>query len=218
VSVGAKIGDGRANIIKNVKQIGKFKSGQVLVANMTDPDWEPIMKMASAIVTDAGGRTCFTGDTILLTDKGFLSMKEIFSNYSEEKLKTLSLNKRSMKMEWKEITDAMVRESNPIEVSISQTGRMKSNTIKLTPDHKALTFENRKLVSREIKKLINKREFIISVQNIPSLSKTDLSPKLGYFLGGIGTDGSVWLNKTHGEVQFVQKPTEKNLLKQWMIV
>ncbi|MBU3964755.1 phosphoenolpyruvate synthase [Patescibacteria group bacterium] len=58
VSVGAKIGKGRANIIKDIKYINKFKSGQVLVAKMTDPDWEPIMKMASAIVTDAGGRTC----------------------------------------------------------------------------------------------------------------------------------------------------------------
>lgn len=58
VSVGAKIGKGRASIIKSIKHINKFKSGQVLVAKMTDPDWEPIMKMASAIVTDAGGRTC----------------------------------------------------------------------------------------------------------------------------------------------------------------
>lgn len=58
VSVGAKIGAGKANIIKSVKQIGRFKTGQILVTKMTDPDWEPVMKMASAIVTDAGGRTC----------------------------------------------------------------------------------------------------------------------------------------------------------------
>ncbi|MDP3056959.1 MAG: phosphoenolpyruvate synthase [bacterium] len=58
VSVGAKIGVGKANVIKSVKQINNFKPGQVLVTKMTDPDWEPIMKIASAIVTDAGGRTC----------------------------------------------------------------------------------------------------------------------------------------------------------------
>ncbi len=58
VSVGAKIGVGKANVIKSVKQINDFKPGQVLVTKMTDPDWEPIMKIASAIVTDAGGRTC----------------------------------------------------------------------------------------------------------------------------------------------------------------
>jgi pyruvate,water dikinase len=57
-SVGSKIGKGRANVIKDVKDIGQFKKGDVLVTEMTDPDWEPIMKIASAIVTNRGGRTC----------------------------------------------------------------------------------------------------------------------------------------------------------------
>jgi len=57
-SVGAKIGQGEVNVIRNVKDISKFKAGQVLVTEMTDPDWEPIMKIASAIVTNSGGRTC----------------------------------------------------------------------------------------------------------------------------------------------------------------
>ena len=41
-----------------IKDIAKFKTGEVLVTDMTDPDWEPIMKIAGAIVTDKGGRTC----------------------------------------------------------------------------------------------------------------------------------------------------------------
>ncbi|MGV8141379.1 MAG: phosphoenolpyruvate synthase [Candidatus Woesearchaeota archaeon] len=57
-SVGSKIGAGEANVIKDVHDIGQFKKGQVLVTDMTDPDWEPIMKIASAIVTNRGGRTC----------------------------------------------------------------------------------------------------------------------------------------------------------------
>jgi pyruvate,water dikinase len=57
-SVGARIGAGETNVIKNVHDIGQFKKGQVLVTDMTDPDWEPIMKIASAIVTNRGGRTC----------------------------------------------------------------------------------------------------------------------------------------------------------------
>ena len=57
-SVGSKIGKGPANVIKNVKDIKQFKKGEVLVTEMTDPDWEPIMKIASAIVTNRGGRTC----------------------------------------------------------------------------------------------------------------------------------------------------------------
>jgi len=58
VSVGSKIGQGMSHIIKKVEQINEFKKGEVLVTKMTDPDWEPIMKMASAIVTNSGGRTC----------------------------------------------------------------------------------------------------------------------------------------------------------------
>jgi len=57
-SVGSKIGQGTAQIIKSVKDIERFKPGDVLVTEMTDPDWVPIMRMAKAIVTDKGGRTC----------------------------------------------------------------------------------------------------------------------------------------------------------------
>ncbi|MBI4439981.1 phosphoenolpyruvate synthase [Candidatus Woesearchaeota archaeon] len=57
-SVGAKIGAGKAHIIHSVSDIAKFKSGEVLITDMTDPDWEPVMKIASAIVTNRGGRTC----------------------------------------------------------------------------------------------------------------------------------------------------------------
>ncbi len=57
-SVGSKIGAGKANIIKDVSGIHGFRKGEVLVTDMTDPDWEPIMKIAAAIVTNRGGRTC----------------------------------------------------------------------------------------------------------------------------------------------------------------
>jgi len=57
-SVGYKIGKGKVNLIKDVSGIESFKKGEVLVTEMTDPDWEPIMKIASAIVTNSGGRTC----------------------------------------------------------------------------------------------------------------------------------------------------------------
>ncbi len=56
-AVGNKIGSGHANVIKDVAKIADFKKGEVLVTEMTDPDWEPIMKIASAIVTNSGGRT-----------------------------------------------------------------------------------------------------------------------------------------------------------------
>lgn len=57
ISVGSSIATGKVHMIMSVKNITQFKPGEVLVTDMTDPDWEPIMKIASAIVTDKGGRT-----------------------------------------------------------------------------------------------------------------------------------------------------------------
>ncbi|MBU4462711.1 MAG: phosphoenolpyruvate synthase [Proteobacteria bacterium] len=57
-AVGTKIGHGRAHIIEDTAHIHEFKEGEILVTDMTDPDWEPIMKIAGAIVTNRGGRTC----------------------------------------------------------------------------------------------------------------------------------------------------------------
>jgi pyruvate,water dikinase len=57
-AVGEMIGQGKARIILDVRHLGQFQAGEVLVTDRTDPDWEPIMKKASAIVTNQGGRTC----------------------------------------------------------------------------------------------------------------------------------------------------------------
>ncbi len=58
IAVGNKIGKGKVRIIKDVSNIGQFQKGEVLVTKMTDPDWVPVMKIASAIVTDEGSRVC----------------------------------------------------------------------------------------------------------------------------------------------------------------
>ncbi|MHB1764186.1 MAG: phosphoenolpyruvate synthase [Gammaproteobacteria bacterium] len=57
-AVGAKIASGKARIIKEASALSRFSPGEVLVAETTSPDWEPVMKQAAAIVTDRGGRTC----------------------------------------------------------------------------------------------------------------------------------------------------------------
>lgn len=57
-SIGQRIGQGRARIIKDINEMHKVEPGDVLISDMTDPDWEPVMKRASAIVTNRGGRTC----------------------------------------------------------------------------------------------------------------------------------------------------------------
>ncbi|GAB2701544.1 phosphoenolpyruvate synthase [Aliiglaciecola sp. 3_MG-2023] len=57
-AIGHKIGAGEAKVLSSIDEMGKILPGDVLVTDMTDPDWEPIMKKASAIVTNRGGRTC----------------------------------------------------------------------------------------------------------------------------------------------------------------
>jgi len=57
MGVGMKIASGKVHVIPNPKDMAKFKKGEVLVGEITDPDWEPVMKLAAAVVTDKGGRT-----------------------------------------------------------------------------------------------------------------------------------------------------------------
>lgn len=57
-SIGQRIGQGKARIIRDVSEMNRVQPGDVLISDMTDPDWEPVMKRASAIVTNRGGRTC----------------------------------------------------------------------------------------------------------------------------------------------------------------
>ncbi|MGE5096175.1 MAG: phosphoenolpyruvate synthase [Betaproteobacteria bacterium] len=57
-AIGSKIGQGRVRVIMDVSEISRVQDGDVLVTDMTDPNWEPVMKRASAIVTNRGGRTC----------------------------------------------------------------------------------------------------------------------------------------------------------------
>jgi pyruvate,water dikinase len=84
-AVGTKIGQGEVHVIEESSEIRRFKKGQVLVTDMTDPDWEPIMKIASGIVANKGGRTCHAAivsrelgvPCVISTGKGTEVLKEI---------------------------------------------------------------------------------------------------------------------------------------------
>jgi pyruvate,water dikinase len=84
-AVGTKIGQGEVHVIEESNEIRRFKRGQVLVTEMTDPDWEPIMKIASGIVTNKGGRTCHAAivsrelgvPCVISTGKGTEVLKEV---------------------------------------------------------------------------------------------------------------------------------------------
>lgn len=57
-SIGQRVGSGKVRIVHNLAEMSKVEDGDILVSDMTDPDWEPVMKRASAIITNRGGRTC----------------------------------------------------------------------------------------------------------------------------------------------------------------
>src|SRR5690606_11980495 len=57
-AIGQKIGSGKVRIVSDINDMDQVQAGDVLVTDMTDPNWEPVMKRASAIVTNRGGRTC----------------------------------------------------------------------------------------------------------------------------------------------------------------
>ncbi|MBI4147935.1 phosphoenolpyruvate synthase [Candidatus Woesearchaeota archaeon] len=205
-SVGNKIAAGAAQIIRDVKDIAQFKPGNVLVTEMTDPDWVVIMKQAAAIVTDKGGRTCFTGDTRILTNRGFMSMEEVYSRH--EGLQVPSLNRETLKVEWKPINAVMKRRAPVIEVSTSLTGRQHSNTFRLTPNHTMITIAHRKLVDKDIQHMLACGDYAVLAQRIPQVSATTAQQQsFAYLLGALSTDGHVHLNSRHGEITFVQKPT-----------
>ncbi|NQV08645.1 phosphoenolpyruvate synthase [Candidatus Woesearchaeota archaeon] len=208
-SVGEKIGAGKVNMIMKAKDIHKFNKGDVLVTDMTDPDWEPIMKIAAAIVTNRGGRTCFSGDTKILTDKGFRSLKNVFEG-GYEGLKVPSLNRKTLKTEWKNIQAVMKKKGKLIKTCSSQSGRMKNNFLKITPDHKMLNIRDGKLIDSKIKDILNNKECLLVAQSIPQLTKsTQKEQNIAYLLGGLMTDGHIYQSRTHGEVTFIQKPIEE---------
>lgn len=60
LSVGSKVANGRARVIPNVRHLAEFQAGDILIIDMTTPDWGPVMKIAATIVTNRGGHTCHT--------------------------------------------------------------------------------------------------------------------------------------------------------------
>ncbi|MCC5618478.1 phosphoenolpyruvate synthase [Nostoc sp. CHAB 5836] len=206
-AIGEAISQGKARLILDVQKLEQFQVGEVLVTERTDPDWEPIMKRASAIVTNSGGRTCFDGETKILTNKGFMTLRQIYEQ-GYEGLLTLSLNTQKNKIEWQPILDSMKRQSKMISVSVSQTGRVNDNCLRLTPDHKMINIRGGEYLKTEIQDMLAAQEMVVVAENIPQLGVPEKENiKMAYLLGGIFTDGSIYRSRTHGEVQFIQKDT-----------
>ncbi|MFB6209198.1 MAG: PEP/pyruvate-binding domain-containing protein [Candidatus Nanohaloarchaea archaeon] len=206
-AIGSKIGKGKAHVLNSPKQIDQFEEGEVLVTDMTDPDWEPIMKKAGAIITNKGGRTCFTGDTKILTSEGFMTMAEAHQRFQDgEDFKLLSYDYESKEPAWKEIKESSVTELEAIEISCSQTGRATKNTIGLTKDHRMYTYDGRELVKKEIQDILEEDEHVSLIDNLPEGSKK--AEDLAYLAGVVISDGHTFSNERRGGVTITQKKTD----------
>ncbi len=130
-SVGKRIASGKACVILDASEMSKLKPGEVLVTDITDPDWEPVMKIASAIVTNRGGRTCHAaiiarelgvpaivgcGDATRKLKTGddiTVSCAEGDSGYIYPGLLNFKENKRNISALKKPHTDIMLNLANP---------------------------------------------------------------------------------------------------------
>ncbi len=213
-AIGRKIGSGIIRVIRSAKDIGKFRHGEILVTVMTDPDWEPIMKIASGIVTEVGGKTCFAGDTVVLTNEGFIKMLDLHARVNNgEKFQIYSYDHEKMRPEWKNIISSQKNKLPVIRVESSQTGNMKGNYLDLTPSHKVYTFENRNLIKKPIKEILEEGEMICIADRLPLVDEEKKHEKLAYLLGALVTDGNIFLHKgkkkrfRRGLITFTQKDT-----------
>jgi len=116
IAIGDKIGTGKARVIADVSKINQFKKGEVLVAKMTDPDWVPVLRIASAVVTDEGSKVCHAAivsrelgiPAIVGTEKATKILKKgelitIDCTQGEGKIYSGKINFRTKKYDLKEI-------------------------------------------------------------------------------------------------------------------
>ncbi len=200
---------GAVKVVHDPSELDKVEEGDVMVASMTTPDMVPAMQRASAIVTNEGGMTCFGGSTKILTTKGFMSMEEVCGKLVEEELKVFSFNPKTMKTEWKRALNPQKRKATLWKVAFSQTGRSQINSLKVTPDHKMVTLENRKIVERKLKDLLNNNEMACVADFLPANQNPHVfdQPDKAYVCGAIFTDGYVNYNGKKGYTTFIQKET-----------
>jgi len=177
----------------------------ILVRTETSPEDIEGMHAAQGILTARGGMTCVGEDSLLLTNKGFFTAKQLFGLIEAgEKPKILSFDCVSMKSKWKPVIAAGKRTSKTIEANFSQSGRTKGNALVITPEHKMVVVDKRKIVKKELQAVLEKEDFVSVVDKIPFEAKHS-DPKFAYLVGAVSTDGYINLTPRRGSVWFTQK-------------
>ncbi len=208
-------GFGKVKIIHGADELNKIEQGDILVTEMTNPDYVIAMKKASGIITDAGGSTCFSGDAKVLTNLGFMDIERAYALIQENNdLVILAYDTGKRVPVWRRVINAWKRKSDAIRISVSQTGRIEHNYIDVTPEHKFFTFDKLNLIKKEINKIINDDECLCLIDKIPYTGLEANKIKLAYLCGALFTDGYIKIDYHHtgnprrGHVVFTQKETE----------
>lgn len=208
------IATGPIKILKDSSEMYKISKGDILVTHMTNPDFVPAMQRASAIVTDSGGLTCFSGNTIVLTNKGFKTIEETYDLMKDgNELFIFSYDYALFRPKWKKILSAGKRKRFAIRIGVSQKGNVLHNTLDITPDHKMYTYQNRILIKKELKSILRDEECLCLLDELPKLSIERKDEKFAYLVGALLSDGyfGVTLHKTgnprRGRIVFTQKQT-----------
>lgn len=214
----ATIVSGKVRVVKTPQEAEqKVKHGDILVTEMTTPDFVPVMKRASVIITQKGGVSCMAGETRVLTEQGTIPIEQIYTDVIEEGklIRVLTVNEKTLESEWKFVSSVSKRKRKIWEVMIYSNNKDRinhPNTLKITPEHKMLTFEDLTLVRRPISEIIENEEMVTIIDKIPSSNNnigfqenTDYNRKLSYLAGAVFSDGHTtqW-----GGVGFTQSNTE----------
>ncbi len=204
----ASPGAASGEVIFDTDEAAKIGSSRkfILVRPETTPEDIKGMIPAQGVLTMRGGMTCVGGDTLLLTENGFMTARNLFGAIKQgAKPSTLCFDHLTGRTVWRRIIAAGSRLSQAMEVAVSQTGRSHVSTLEITPDHKMLTFEARRLVKRPLQQLLEEAGFVCLIDRVPGKGSND-SRQLAYLVGSLFTGGHPSLKRTGGSVTFTQKP------------
>jgi phosphoenolpyruvate synthase/pyruvate phosphate dikinase len=207
-SPGAAIG--RVVFTANAAEEWHLRGEEVLlVRTETSPEDIHGMKAAAGTLTARGGMTCVAGETKILTDRGLLTAETAFAALEAgEHLRILSFDSKSLQPVWRDIIAAGRKPSQVITVSVSQTGRVEDNILRITDDHKTYYLHDRKLAKKPIRDILASDDFVLVVDRVPALGETSTSSSLAYVAGALLSDGYIKVGATKGSVTFIQKPTD----------
>ena len=213
------ISSGEVRIVRSTDDLKKIVKGDVLVTKMTNPDMVVSMQKATAIVTDEGGSTCIEGDAKLLTNKGFIKLKDIAPLINSNSLYTLSLDTKEKKIIWRKIIRAYSRKAkaNKVSAFIHPTGKFE-DVISITPNHEILLLNGNNIEKKQLNELLNFDQKFLTITKIPKLNSLinismESQDKLMYLTGAILSEGHIVKRKSGKpmRVKFCQKATEEKL-------